>query len=72
MIVTDTCLDERIPKGMLGYPRIENYCRGGIGLTLTGVNSKDGKPVMKSGKKTEIDSISQERRKNRSPSTDLA
>lgn len=51
LIVTDTCLDEPIPRQMLGYPQVEDYCRGGIGLTLTGVNSGDGKPVMKSGKK---------------------
>lgn len=51
LIVTDTCLDERIPRQMLGYPRVENYCRGEIGLTLTGIHSVDGKPIMKSGKK---------------------
>jgi hypothetical protein len=51
LIVTNTCLDEPVPERMLGYPVVENYCRGGIGLTLTGVNSGDGKPVMKSGKK---------------------
>ena len=51
LIVTDTCLDEHIPRQMSGYPKVEDYCRGGIGLTLTGVNSGDGKPVMKSGKK---------------------
>mgnify|MGYP006995605420 CR=1 FL=1 len=50
LIVTDTCLDEPIPRHMLGYPPVEDYCRGGIGLTLTGVNSGDGKPVMKSEK----------------------
>ena len=51
LIVTDTCLDEPIPRQMLGYPQVEDYCRGGIGLTLTGVNSGDGKPVMKSDNK---------------------
>ena len=51
LIVTDTCLDKPVPRHMLGYPPVEGYCRGGIGLTLTGVNSRDGKPVMKSGKK---------------------
>lgn len=49
LIVTDTCLDKPVPRHMLGYPPVEDYCRGGIGLTLTGVNSQDGKPVMKSG-----------------------
>jgi len=33
LIVTDTCLDEPIPEHMLGYPVVEEYCRGGIGLT---------------------------------------
>jgi hypothetical protein len=51
LIVTDTCLDKPVPRQMLGYPGVEDYCRGGIGLNLTGINSGDGKPVMKSGKK---------------------
>jgi hypothetical protein len=51
LIVTDTCVDEHIPRQMLGYPGVENYCRGLIGLRLTGVDSQDGKPVMKSGNK---------------------
>lgn len=49
LIVTDTCLDEPVPERRLGYPVVENYCRGLIGLRLTGVDSKDGKPVVKSG-----------------------
>jgi hypothetical protein len=51
LIVTDTCLDKPVPREMLGYPVVENYCRGLIGLRLTGVDSQDGKPVMKSGNK---------------------
>lgn len=50
LIVTDTCLDESVPERMVGYPAVERYCRGLIGLHLTGVDSRDGKPVMKSGK----------------------
>jgi hypothetical protein len=51
LIVTDTCLDEPIPREMAGYPKVEDYCRGLIVLHLTGVDSRDGKPVIKSGKK---------------------
>jgi len=51
LIVTDTCLDKPVPERMLGYPVVEDYCRGFIGLRLTGVDSQDGKPMMKSGKK---------------------
>lgn len=51
IIVTDTCLDEPIPEEMMGYPVVERYCRGLIGLRLTGVDSQKGEPVMKSGKK---------------------
>jgi hypothetical protein len=51
LIVTDTCLDKPVPKERLGYPAVQNYCRGLIGLRLTGVDSRDGKPVMKSGNK---------------------
>ena len=54
LILTDTCLDEPIPQQMLGYPKVEDYCRGGIGLTLTGVDSKDGTPVKKSGEKPRV------------------
>lgn len=50
LIVTDTCLDEGVPREMAGYPVVEDYCRDGIGLTLTGINPGDGKPVMKSEK----------------------
>lgn len=51
LIVTDTCLDKPVPKERLGYPAVQNYCRGLIGLRLTGVDSRDGKPFMKSGNK---------------------
>jgi len=51
LIVTDTCLDKPVPERMLGYPVVEDYCRGLIGLRLTGVNSRDGKPVMRSSTK---------------------
>jgi hypothetical protein len=51
LIVTDTCLDKPVPNERLGYPVVEDYCRGLIGLSLTGVDSRDGKPVMKSGSK---------------------
>ena len=49
LIVTDTCLDKPVPERMLGYPVVEDYCRGLIGLRLTGIDSRDGKPVMESG-----------------------
>jgi hypothetical protein len=51
LIVTDTCLYKPVPERMLGYPVVENYCRGLIGLRLTGVDSQDGKPIMTSGSK---------------------
>jgi len=51
LIVTDTCHDEPVPRGLLGYPVVEDYCRGGIGLNLTGVNPGDGTPFMKSGER---------------------
>ena len=51
LIVTDTCLDEPVPERMLGYPVVEKYCRGLIGLRLSAVDSREGKPVMWSGTK---------------------
>ena len=51
LIVTDTCLDLPVPREMLGYPVVKDYCRGLIGLRLTGVDSWNGKPVMRSGNK---------------------
>jgi len=54
LIVTDTCLDKPVPKRQLGYPVVEDYCRGLIGLHLTGVDSQDGKPVMTSGSKPNL------------------
>lgn len=54
LIVTNTCLDMPVPKEMLGYPVVDNYCRNGIGLSLAGVDSKDGKPVKKAGDKPEL------------------
>jgi len=44
LIVTDTCLDKPVPERQLGYPAVKDYCRGLIGLRLTGVNSRDGNP----------------------------
>ena len=49
LIVTDTCLNKPVPERMLGYPVVKDYCRGLIGLRLTGIDSRDGKPVMESG-----------------------
>jgi hypothetical protein len=43
-----------IPSEVAGYPAMENYCRDGIGLTLTGVDPRDGKPIMKSGEKPRV------------------
>ena len=48
LIVTNTCLDKLVLEERKGYPVVENYCRGLIGTSLTGVDSRDGKPVMKS------------------------
>jgi len=45
IIVTDTCLDKPVPRKMAGYPVVQNYCRGSIGLSLTGVNSLNGTPI---------------------------
>jgi hypothetical protein len=47
VIVTDTCVDRPIPKEMLGYPNVEDYCIEGMNLNLTGVNKKDGSPVLR-------------------------
>ena len=49
LIVTDTCLDKPVPKEMFGYSVVQNYCRGSIGLRLTGVDSRNGKTTVKSG-----------------------
>lgn len=49
LIVTDTFIDEPVPEKMLGYPVVERYCHGLIGLRLTGVDSRNGKPIIKSG-----------------------
>jgi len=54
LIVTDTCLDKPVPERRLGYPVVDDYCRGLIGLRLTGVDSRDGKPVMKSDSKPSL------------------
>ena len=54
LIVTDTCIDEPVPEHVAGYPNVENYCRNGIGLHLTGVNSTDGSPAVKSGEKPKV------------------
>ncbi len=47
LIVTDTCMDEPVPERMQGYPVVERYCRGLIGLQLPGVDSRTGKPVVR-------------------------
>ena len=49
VIVTDTCLDQPIPQHAIGYPGVEAYCLGGRNLTLTGVRTKDGRPVESTG-----------------------
>ena len=36
-----------IPKEVIGYPNVENYCIDGMNLNLTGVNKKDGSPVLR-------------------------
>lgn len=41
-IVTHTCLDKQDPLDRLGYPSSVQYCPGGAGLHLTGVNAKSG------------------------------
>jgi len=51
LIVTDTCLDKPVPERMMAYPGVDDYCRGFIGLRLTGVDSQDGKRIIKSGSK---------------------
>lgn len=43
VIVTDTCLDRPVPQEMLGYPVVDDYCLGGMNLSLTGVDHSDGR-----------------------------
>ncbi len=47
VIVTDRCLDKTIPQHVIGYPGVEGYCLGGYNLTLTGIRTKDGRPLEK-------------------------
>ena len=54
LTATDRCIDESPPQHILGYPRVEDYCRGGIGLRLTGVDAKDGTPVTTSGERPNV------------------
>lgn len=49
VIVTDTCLDMPLPRAAMGYPRTDDYCLGGSNLSLTGVGTKDGRPVKRPG-----------------------
>ena len=49
VIVTDTCFDKPLPRAAMGYPRADAYCLGGINLSLTGVGTKDGRPVERPG-----------------------
>lgn len=49
LIVTHTCLDKPIPERVMGYPGVMNYCPGGNGLNLIGVNSIDGGIIKKEG-----------------------
>jgi hypothetical protein len=51
LIVTDTCMDTPVPRHMLGYPVVKKYCRGLIGLRLTGVDSRDGKRIKRTDNK---------------------
>lgn len=32
-----SCIEKPVPREFLGYPMVEHYCRGDIGLTLDGV-----------------------------------
>lgn len=72
LIVTDTCLDNPVPEEMMGYPVVEKYCRGLIGLRLTGVDSQTGKPIVESENKPNWILFLKKDTKKRSPSTDLA
>ena len=47
VIVTDRCVDQPIPKEVLGYPNVEGYCIKGMNLNLTGVKKQDGSPVLR-------------------------
>jgi hypothetical protein len=47
VIVTDTCLDTPVPREIIGYPGVEDYCMGGMNLSLTGVKTKDGSRVFR-------------------------
>jgi hypothetical protein len=42
LTVTKRCFDQPIPKELLGYPPVREYCPDGAGLTLTGVNQGNG------------------------------
>ena len=45
LIVTHTCLDAEVPRSEQGYPRVVDYCPGGSGSSLTGVDSAAGAPI---------------------------
>ena len=45
VIVTDTCIDRPVPEEMLGYPVVQDYCLGGLNLSLTGVDAQDGEAL---------------------------
>ena len=40
-----SCLDEPVPRELQGYPVVDRYCRGTIGLDLPGVDAATGTPV---------------------------
>jgi hypothetical protein len=43
--VVVSCIDEPVPPGLLGYPIAERYCRGEVGLALTGVDVRRARPM---------------------------
>jgi hypothetical protein len=43
--VVVSCIDEPVPGELLGYPIVQRYCRGAVGLALTGVDVRLARPA---------------------------
>ncbi len=46
LIVTNSCLDTEVPEEVLGYPAVNDYCRGNLAPSLTGVLREDGSIII--------------------------
>jgi len=44
LAIAVSCLDEPVPPALQGYPMANRYCRGSLGLALTGVDGALAQP----------------------------